>query len=495
MNKELIKTFNLTSIFADIKSEHNWTTNEVKTVLMLFSQMNNHAIYIPDLDDDVNVKTELKDKLKEIPREYVFTKEKFAKVTGVSKANISREINKVRKGLISKVIHTPHPVDKSDDSGVSITWFSKIEYKASDSEIVIKLNDDALERLVAFVKYTRVSFKYISSIKNHNSIYIYLLVKIILDSSRKNTLKISIIELKEKLNLINKYKSLTLFKKHVLDIAMKEINDSTDISFNYSLEKVGRAYKYVIFEFNHKKKIEHDNIKQENDDENEIPVNTDYRESYEITLLGWGISDSIVIKIKNNNDVEVIKKAINITQSALTKGTVKNSPANYFFGVLEQVKKQYQATQEAKIYEKAQVKRGEDLKKRSKQFDVLKTFVLGHEQEIRQILFEASMYFPVMDHNLVKIGEYLQKQDKSIFENFKVPLLSYKDFSSNVITSVSLYEILEAVEFVQFKNIDNLEDRNLEYMNCLELSKNLGVFDADQLTELEKIISSRFSTK
>lgn len=86
MNKELIKTFNLTSIFADIKSEHNWTTNEVKTVLMLFSQMNNHAIYIPDLDDDVNVKTELKDKLKEIPREYVFTKEKFAKVTGVSKA-------------------------------------------------------------------------------------------------------------------------------------------------------------------------------------------------------------------------------------------------------------------------------------------------------------------------------------------------------------------------------------------------------------------------
>jgi len=27
------KTFNLTSLFADIKSEHNWTSYEIKTVM------------------------------------------------------------------------------------------------------------------------------------------------------------------------------------------------------------------------------------------------------------------------------------------------------------------------------------------------------------------------------------------------------------------------------------------------------------------------------
>ena len=45
------KTFNLTSVFADIKSEHNWTTNEIKVVLMILEDISRNAIYLKDFDE------------------------------------------------------------------------------------------------------------------------------------------------------------------------------------------------------------------------------------------------------------------------------------------------------------------------------------------------------------------------------------------------------------------------------------------------------------
>lgn len=61
---------------------------------------------------------------------------------------------------------------------------------------------------------------------------------------------IPILELKRMLGLVDKkgneqYSEITGFKKKVLDIAKKQINEHTDISFDYQLYKKGRSFEYI----------------------------------------------------------------------------------------------------------------------------------------------------------------------------------------------------------------------------------------------------------
>ena len=66
------------------------------------------------------------------------------------------------------------------------------------------------------------------------------------------TKKYEIDELKRMLRLIDEkgheeYTEVTAFKKFVLDVAVKQINEHTDLCISYGLEKTGRAFKSVVF--------------------------------------------------------------------------------------------------------------------------------------------------------------------------------------------------------------------------------------------------------
>jgi len=61
---------------------------------------------------------------------------------------------------------------------------------------------------------------------------------------------IPIIELKQMLGLVDKkgkeqYKQIGQLKEYVLDIAKKQINENTDMHFDYELYKKGRSFEYI----------------------------------------------------------------------------------------------------------------------------------------------------------------------------------------------------------------------------------------------------------
>ena len=254
-DKFMDRTFYLSGIFADIRTRQAWTTNEIKLVMLLFSKISEHKIYYPDFYglEESEIMGKISALIKSIPRDYEITRKDFQQVTNCRPDNLLREIKKTRESLSEKVIHTPHPLDPRDiNSGESIAWFSKISYLDSDKMIYIKLNDESLDRLVLFAKYSNINFKYLCGIKNHNSILIYLSIKLAKDASRKKILNISLIKLKDKLSLTGKYEKITQFREKVLDIVKKEINEHTDLIFDYSLIKKGRSFDEVEFKFDSK---------------------------------------------------------------------------------------------------------------------------------------------------------------------------------------------------------------------------------------------------
>ena len=176
------KTFYITNLFSDIKTT-SWSSNELKTVIFLLKQVSDHKIYLPDLGDvnDLNIDV-FHTEIAKIPLDYVVKKDIFSDITNVKKNHIAREINKVRKDLGKRTINTPHPLERDNDSGETIPWFSKITYSNKYGEIKFIFNSFAIERLVAFVKYTKISFDQLVKLDSAYSVYMYIFFKIIKDS-------------------------------------------------------------------------------------------------------------------------------------------------------------------------------------------------------------------------------------------------------------------------------------------------------------------------
>jgi hypothetical protein len=65
--------------------------------------------------------------------------------------------------------------------------------------------------------------------------------------------KMTIDELKVMLGIKgSKYKQFSDFKKGVLDIAKKQINENTDIMFDYRLQKLGKSYNWITILINYR---------------------------------------------------------------------------------------------------------------------------------------------------------------------------------------------------------------------------------------------------
>lgn len=100
---------------------------------------------------------------------------------------------------------------------------------------------------------------------------------------------IPIIELKRILGLVDKkgneqYSEITGFKTSVLDIAKKQINANTDISFDYELYKRGRSYEYIqIFV----------SISKDKPKQLEIDFNADIQNQKDVrNIMAYGLSQS-----------------------------------------------------------------------------------------------------------------------------------------------------------------------------------------------------------
>lgn len=246
------KIFYLTSIFAKIKSKNGWTSNELKTTLILMSKMSEYSMFFNKLDSEMNFAK----RIESVPRTYVVEKKEFQFITGVKSSHAVREINKVREGLGTKIINTPHPLDEGDKrSGETIPWFSKISYLNKKGQLIFKFNEDAIERLLIFVKYSKINFRYLSLIKNHNAIFSYIFFKILKDSSKLACIVIDVDEFKERLSMSGKYIKISQFKEKVLEVIKLEINNFTDLDLDYFLIKERRSYSKIKFIFNYNKKL------------------------------------------------------------------------------------------------------------------------------------------------------------------------------------------------------------------------------------------------
>lgn len=154
-----------------------------------------------------------------------------------------------------------------NDNGKTVKsrWIAHVEY--SDNSIRIGLSlpvIDAISRIDGKeTPFTRYHIEQTHALNSRYSLRLYELVVQYLKMG-----KTPIFELKKfrfQMGLLpENYKEMKNFKKYVLDLAVNEINEKTNITINYEQKKKGRVISGFIFTVNEKRK------------EKDVTPNSDY---------------------------------------------------------------------------------------------------------------------------------------------------------------------------------------------------------------------------
>lgn len=131
-------------------------------------------------------------------------------------------------------------------------WVDKIGYIDDLGCVELVFASDVIPLITRLeARYTEYELKQVVGLQSEYAIRLYELV--IQWRSVGKTNLISLAELREKLGLVDEYKRIEAFKRRVLDLAVKQINEHTDITVNYEQHKQGRVITGFTFRFKVKK--------------------------------------------------------------------------------------------------------------------------------------------------------------------------------------------------------------------------------------------------
>ena len=140
------------------------------------------------------------------------------------------------------------------DKGVRVVtsrWVSEIGYNNQTSTIDLKFSPSVLQFITALEShFTSYDLEQVSDLKSKYSVRLYEIL--IAWRSQEITPMITVNNLRERLGLEkSEYKTMEAFKRRVIDLAIKEISEKTDIKATYEQHKAGR--KIIGFTFKLKK--------------------------------------------------------------------------------------------------------------------------------------------------------------------------------------------------------------------------------------------------
>lgn len=135
-----------------------------------------------------------------------------------------------------------------DNNAVSVSrWVNEVTYVTDKGMVVLYLNRNVISMISRLEEqFTKYHLMQISDLSSQYSIRLYeLMAKYInLGNSRKYPIK----EIRGLFGIgINEYKSMSDFKKRVLNLAVNEINKKTDITVQYEQFKSGRVITHLLF--------------------------------------------------------------------------------------------------------------------------------------------------------------------------------------------------------------------------------------------------------
>lgn len=184
---------------------------------------------------------------------YIITIKEFAELLQIDKSNVYKYADEITNDIIRNPVYI-RKVDGKNIKWIKIPWVSRCEYN-SDMGIAIKLNDELKPFLINLKEhYTQYTLQEVLAMKSVYAIRIFEMIqsRIMSKVLPKDGVEIDITvqEIRECCDCMDKYPLIGNFKDRVLDKAKEEINRVTMYHMDYSYIKKGRSVVAIKFYVN-----------------------------------------------------------------------------------------------------------------------------------------------------------------------------------------------------------------------------------------------------
>lgn len=239
MSKDLIIKAN-----ALVEASYHLTANEQRLILSAIAQIPSNKTITDD--------------------EIYFVNPKDMERLGLNKTTVYRELYEAAERLFSRVVTVKLPAGTLKTRWVQDIWKINNELVQDikngfatgiDSEQVtigIRFSKSVLPFLnnltSNFTKYK------LTEISGFSSAYSYRIYEFLMQYQSTGYIKISLNELRERLQLGEKYPASKDLKVRVIDIAIKEINEKSPYKVEYNLIKTGKKFTHLELRFKPKEK-------------------------------------------------------------------------------------------------------------------------------------------------------------------------------------------------------------------------------------------------
>ncbi|MCJ8329898.1 MAG: replication initiation protein [Lentisphaeria bacterium] len=257
-------------------------------------------------------------------RRFLIPMRKLIALIGLDKSKSAySRIRKIVKDLNTAPLYIP-----AED--IDATWVAAAKYhRYGDYKGLVEF--EFAEMLMPYLlglvdgNYNKYFLKYAMALHSSPAIGIYELMKV--HDWKKMPIRISMYDLRDHLNMHGKYLDFGQFRR-VLDSVAKDINQNTDLTIEYDVEKIVQTVSYIHFSC--RKKI---SIKA---------INTDILSDYfpelkarNILKASWKNLDPSIrdeVKLRYTDFDEYIKEKISILDSQVS-GSIKH-PGRWLFSAI-----------------------------------------------------------------------------------------------------------------------------------------------------------------
>lgn len=187
---------------------------------------------------------------------YTFPIKQFHDLLGLNGSTKYTELSKITKELLSKVIEI-----RAGEELIQVSWLSSAIYNRNKGTIDMRF-DPLLKPFLLELssKFTSYRLANVVKLKSTYAIRIYELLKQYEDLRERT---ISLENLKYYLDAMDVYPNYANFKQRVLKPSQKELNQKTDISFEFEEIKLGRKVQKIRFIIRAQKKKDSDLVRFE----------------------------------------------------------------------------------------------------------------------------------------------------------------------------------------------------------------------------------------
>ena len=208
---------------------------------------------------------ELKDK------ELIIHAEDYMKAFGVERQSAYESLKKAVLGLFEAKWGYRFVNSKGNIEVAYERFTQSAKYVENEATVKFMFANSIIPMLVELER-NFTSYE-IEQVANLQSRYAMRLYECLIRFKASKTLTITLDELRFRFGLLDtEYKVMSDFKKRVLDMAVKDINDNTDITVSYDQHKQGRTITGFTFKFKQKAKAKNAKAEQDKRDPNTLDM-------------------------------------------------------------------------------------------------------------------------------------------------------------------------------------------------------------------------------